>query len=139
MTITKEDVAEATRQWFAAYDDGNYKAAAAVEARSFGFGRSARAPRDIASVGETGYLQAVEGAMGGLEYYRTQIEELHTAVEGDVGMAWGLLIDEFQERGREPERRRGRFSHVLTRGAAGWQMLLFHRDSQPFDEEGRRF
>jgi hypothetical protein len=44
-----------------------------------------------------------------------------------------LLREEFQEQGRPPERARVRFSKVLTRGARGWQVLLYHRDIQPLN------
>jgi hypothetical protein len=45
--------------------------------------------------------------------------------------------EEFQEQGRPPERARVRFSKVLTKGPRGWQVLLYHRDIQPFSERGR--
>jgi ketosteroid isomerase-like protein len=72
-----------------------------------------------------------------MEYYRVQLEELQTSVTGEVGLAWGVFIEEFQEEGRPPERARVRFSQVLTKGARGWHVLLFHRDIQPFTEAGR--
>jgi hypothetical protein len=71
-----------------------------------------------------------------MEYYRVQLEDLQTSVTGDIGLAWGVFIEEFQEKGRPPERARVRFSQVLIKGARGWQVLLFHRDIQPFIEEG---
>ena len=47
-----------------------------------------------------------------------------------------MYIEEFQEKGRPPERARVRFSKVLTKGARGWQVLLYHRDIQPFNDDG---
>ncbi len=136
MTITEEDVVEATRQWFQAYVDRDYRKAAAIESRAFGWARDSRGFRDIRAIGEDAYLQAVEQAMGGLESYRAEIEEIHTAVEGEVGMAWGVLSEEYKEKGRRPWRRRSRFSHVMVREEADWRMLLFHRDVQPSPEAG---
>ena len=48
-----------------------------------------------------------------------------------------VSLEAFQERGHPPERARVRFSKVLTRGPHGWQVLLYHRDIQPFTEDGR--
>jgi ketosteroid isomerase-like protein len=72
-----------------------------------------------------------------MDAYRLEPEELQTAVIGEVGLAWGVYLEQFQERGRPPERAQVRFSKVLTKGARGWQVLLYHRDIQPFTDEGR--
>lgn len=136
MSITRDDVAQATREWFGAYADRDYRKAAAIESRAFGWARDSGAPRDITVIGEAAYLEAVERTMGALESYRPVVEELHTAVEGEVGMAWGVLVEEYKEHGREPWTRRSRFSHVMVREDAGWRMLLFHRDVQPFAAGG---
>ena len=45
-------------------------------------------------------------------------------------------MEELQEKGRPPERARVRFSMVLTKGVRGWQVLLYHKDIQPFNDEG---
>jgi hypothetical protein len=46
-------------------------------------------------------------------------------------------MEKWQEKGHLPEQARVRFSKVLTKGARGWQVLLYHRDIQPFTDEGR--
>jgi hypothetical protein len=56
---------------------------------------------------------------------------------GEVGLAWGVYLEQFQEQGHPPERARVRFSKVLTKGPRGWQVLLYHRDIQPFTDDGR--
>ena len=56
---------------------------------------------------------------------------------GEIGLAWGVYIEAFQEQGHPPERARVRFSKVLTKGPHGWQVVLYHRDIQPFTEDGR--
>jgi ketosteroid isomerase-like protein len=71
-----------------------------------------------------------------MDSYRLELEDLQTSVTGDIGLAWGVYIEEFQEKGRPPERARVRFSKVLTKGARGWQVLLYHRDIQPFNDDG---
>jgi hypothetical protein len=54
-------------------------------------------------------------------------------------LAWpgGAFLEQWQEKGRVPEQARVRFSKVLTRGAQGWQVVLYHRDIQPFADDGR--
>ena len=71
-----------------------------------------------------------------VDYYRAVPEDFETAVAGDIGMAWGVFVEEFQEKGQTPERARVRFSTVFTKAAEGWQVLLHHRDIQPFAENG---
>ena len=64
------------------------------------------------------------------------LEDFETSGAGEVGMAWGTFIEKWQDKGQPPEQARVRFSKVLTKGARGWQVLLYRRDIQPF-EEGR--
>ena len=49
-------------------------------------------------------------------------------------MACGTFIEKWQDKGQLPEQARVRFSKVLTKGARGWRVLLYHRDIQPFEE-----
>ena len=48
----------------------------------------------------------------------------------------GVFTEDFQEKGRPPEYARVRFSSTLSKEARGWQVLMFHRDIQPFEEDG---
>jgi hypothetical protein len=50
-------------------------------------------------------------------------------------MAWGTFIEKWQDKGQPPEQARVRFSKVLAKGARGWQVLLYHRDIQPFEQK----
>jgi ketosteroid isomerase-like protein len=136
MAITKEEVAEAARAWCRAWDTHDIKTILAMEARAGGFGFRQLARRDHVAIGEQRYGQILERFFDQMEYYRLQPEDLQASVAGDVGLAWGVYIEEFQEKGRPPERARVRFSKVLAKGAQGWQVLLYHRDIQPYDEEG---
>ena len=65
------------------------------------------------------------------------LEDFETAVVGEVGLAWGTFLEKWQDKGQPPEQARVRFSKVLTKGARGWQVLLYHRDIQPFADDGR--
>ena len=139
MSITKEEVAEAVKEWLAAYSTGDIQTIVAMEARSVGFGFRALSwrERDHAALDEADLSQRLERFFGRMDNYRAELEDLQTSLTGDTGLAWGVFIEEFQEKGQPPERAHVRFSNVLTKGATGWQVVLFHRDIQPFDEEGR--
>jgi hypothetical protein len=65
------------------------------------------------------------------------LEDFETAVVGEVGLAWGTFMETWQDTGQLPEQARVRFSKVLTKGAHGWQVVLYHRDIQPFADDGR--
>ena len=136
MAMTKEEVAEAVRAWSAAWHTRDIQTLIAMEAREAGFGFRTLAWRDRAALGEERRVQNLERFFGQMEYYRVELADLQTSVTGDIGLASGVYIEEFQEKGQPPERARVRFSKALTKGASGWQVLLFHRDIQPFTEEG---
>jgi ketosteroid isomerase-like protein len=134
MAITKEEVAEAVRALFAAFHTRDIQTLLPMEAQAVGFGFRAVAWR--AAGGEGSYVQRHEQFFGQMDFYRLELEDLQTAVTGDIGLAWGVYIEEFQEKGRPPERARVRFSKVLTKGARGWQVLWYHHDIQPFNDDG---
>jgi ketosteroid isomerase-like protein len=137
MTITKEEVAEAVRAWCAAHNTRDIQTIIAMEAQAGGFGFRDLDWRDHAVQGEEARAQLFERFFDRMDYHRLELEDLQTSVAGDIGLAWGVYIEEFQETGRPPERARVRFSTVLAKGARGWQVLLYHRDIQPFNAEGR--
>jgi ketosteroid isomerase-like protein len=136
MAMTKEDVADAVRAWCRAWHTHDIPTILAMEGRAVGFGFRPWAWRDHVARGEAHDRQAMERFFGQVDYYHMELEDFQTSVTGDIGLAWGVLIEEFQEKGRPPERARVRFSKVLTKGASGWQVLLYHRDIQPFTAEG---
>jgi hypothetical protein len=101
----------------------------------FGFGyrtRDARPPYPS----KEAYLEATRSWLASIVHYRTEIDEIHTGVDGDMGIAWGLYHEEFQTRGGEPEIVRGRFSEVMKRDGSTWSTLFYHRDATPFDSRG---
>ncbi len=137
MTITKEEVAQAVRDWCTAYDTRDVETIVAMNARAAGFGFRARDWRDHAASGEAADTRTLQQMYERAVDYHVTLEELRTAVEGDVGLSWGVFIEGYQWVGQPPEKARVRFSMALAKGQAGWQVLLFHRDIQPFDEDGR--
>jgi ketosteroid isomerase-like protein len=137
MPITPEDVADAVRQWCTAWHTRDIPTIVAMEARAVGFGFRPLAWRDHIARSEDDYAQVLKRFFGQMNYYSVQPEDFQTAVTGEIGLAWGVYIETFQEQGQPPERARVRFSKVLTKGPQGWQVLLYHRDIQPFTEDGR--
>jgi len=134
MPITPEDVADAVRQWCTAWHTRDIPTILAMEAQAGGFGFRRVDRRDHVAMGER---KTLEQFFSRMEAYRLEPEHIQTAVTGAVGLAWGVYLETFQEQGRPPERARVRFSKVLTKGPHGWQVLLYHRDIQPFTEDGR--
>ena len=137
MPITEEEVVEAVRGWCAAWHSRDLKAILAFEARACGFGFRPLARRDHAAQGQAAYSEMVQQFFGRMLYYRLELQDIGTSVTGDTGLAWGTYVEEFQEKGQPPERACVRFSKVLAKGSDGWQVLLYHRDVQPFNEDGR--
>jgi ketosteroid isomerase-like protein len=137
MPITPEDVADAVRQWCTAWHTRDIPTILAMEAQAGGFGFRRVDRRDHVAIGEAPYRRTLEQFFGRMDDYRLEPEDIQSAVTGEVGLAWGVYIETFQEQGRPPGRARIRFSKALTKGPHGWQVLLYHRDIQPFAEDGR--
>jgi len=136
MSITKEELAEAVRAWCHAWHTRDIEILLAMEAMAFGFGIRPFTPRDHVAEGQSGQRDRLERFFGRMDSYSLVPEDFETSVTGDLGMAWGTFIEKWQDKGQPPEQARVRFSQVLTKGTQGWQVLLYHRDIQPF-EEGR--
>jgi ketosteroid isomerase-like protein len=136
MAMTKEDVAEVVRTWCHAWHTRDIETLVAMEAQAVGFGFRPFAPRNHIARGQADQRERLGQFFGRMDSYSLVPEDFETAVAGDVGMAWGTFIEKWQEKGQPPEQARVRFSKVLIKGAQGWQVLLYHRDIQPF-EEGR--
>ena len=137
MPMTNEDVAEAVRGWCTAWHTQDIQTIVALEARAVGFGFRPWAWRDHIARSEKDYAQVLERFLGQMEYYSLQPEDIQTSVTGEISLAWGVYLEQWQEKGRPPEQARVRFSKVLTKDARGWQVLLYHRDIQPFSDDGR--
>ncbi len=136
MSITADEVAQATRDWLGAFSLGELERAFSIESTSFGYGFRNRQWRDIAAAGDA-YGRAIGQWFEGLSHYSLQFEELHSRVAGDTGFAWGVYVEETEAPGHPRERARVRFSHALQKDESGWHVLMFHRDIQPFEEDGR--
>ncbi len=134
MPVAKEDLEEALREWISAWDNHDIQAITAMEAGEVGFGYRTEAGRDRSRTGEIEYSASREQFFGRIEYFHLKLEDLQTSVVGNIGLAWGVFTEDFQEKGRPPEYARVRFSSTLSKGARGWQVLMFHRDIQTFED-----
>jgi len=74
------------------------------------------------------------------EYYNIYIEEMEVFVHGNTGVAWGVHIEDFQQKGSMPEKISVRFSMTFLKTGTGELItILNHRDNQRFNEDGRYF
>ena len=71
-----------------------------------------------------------------MEYWRVVLNELHTSMAGEIGLAWGVHTEEFKVQGEQPESVRVRFTNTLRWDGQRWENLLYHRDAQVFGENG---
>lgn len=72
-----------------------------------------------------------------IRYWRVTLDELHTMVVGDIGLAWGVHTEEFEVEGEPPDTVRIRFTNTLRWNGQRWENLLYHRDAQVFGENGK--
>ena len=72
-----------------------------------------------------------------MEYYRITLDDLQTKVHGDIGLAWGVHTEVFKVKGQPAESIRVRFTNTLRWDGTSWKNLLYHRDAQPFQANGR--
>ncbi len=137
MSMTKEETAEAVRAWCHAWHTCDVEALLVMEAAAFGFGFRPFAAREHAAEGETNHRKRLERFFGSLDSYSLVPEDFKTSVAGEVGMAWGTFMEKWQHKDQPPEQARARFSFVFTKGAQGYEVLLYQRDIQPFADTGR--
>lgn len=104
-----------------------------------GFGYRTRAVRlpSPADSDPAAAAASVKGFFAVFDYFRVKLDEVHTAIDGDIGIAWGYYTEDFQPKGGEPQLVRARFSGTWRREGDRWRQLLYHRDAAPFDDRGR--
>ena len=122
----------------AAWGAGDVEVIASSGGSAAGFGFRSIAARG-AEAPEAGWNpELLKSFFDSLEYYELSSDEIHTAVHGDVVVAWGFFTESFRHRGGEPEVVRVRFSSTMMRGDDGrLRTILAHRDIQPFGADGR--
>jgi ketosteroid isomerase-like protein len=135
-TITPSMVESQMNTWLAAWASNDPEVIARVDPPSNGFGARALQLRP-AEMSLSTWLDQIKAFFATKEYYRAEFNELHTAVDGDIGLAWGFYTEDFKDKGRTPEKLRIRFTTTMKYEPNGWRTLLYHRDIQQFDERGR--
>ena len=136
MLITEADVAEAMRDWVAAAQNRDFARVWAMESGGIGFGYRTLSARGMGSTTRDDYVKRMNAFFASFVSYDVKLETVETAVQGEIGMAWGTYTENFQVTGSAPERVRVRFSQVMSKGESGWRVIMFHRDIQPFDTSG---
>ena len=63
-------------------------------------------PRPSANFPPPRVRQALVRFVDSLERYEGTVEELNVAVDGEIGLAWGIHVADFQHKGSPPERTR---------------------------------
>ena len=110
MAMTKEDVADAVRAWCRAWHTQDIPTILAMEGCAVGFGFRPWAWRDHVARSEAHDRQAMERFFGQKVYYRLEPEDFQTSVAGELGLAWGVFLEAWQDHGQPPEQARVRFS-----------------------------
>ncbi len=146
---TKEDVAREIRREWNVFNAGNVDAILQQNAPGshVRFGWRTAEPRstgwsgvdahDVAARSVDAFREPMKRWFDSMEYYHCTIEELHTSVEGGIGLGWGIYVEDFKIKGRPAEKARVRFTQVLKTDGKHRRTLLSHADIQPFDEHGR--
>jgi ketosteroid isomerase-like protein len=134
--LTPQAVEQHERAVFAAWNANDVARLVALDATGGrGFGYRTRDVRAFSS--DDAAAAGLRAWYASMVYFRLELDEIHTAATGDTATAWGSFTEQFQVKGRDPEIVRVRFTDVWKRDDTGWHLLIYHRDSQPFDEKGR--
>ena len=134
-TLTPADVEERTRAVFEIWNSLDPDRIIELYTGGHGFGYRTRQTRPPYPSKEA-YRAGLDSWLRSVKKYRIAIDEIHTAAEGNVGLAWGFYDEEFETPEGEAVVVHGRFSEVMKRDDDGWRTLLYHRDATPFDERG---
>ncbi|MCO5976296.1 YybH family protein [Ideonella oryzae] len=131
-----EELCDAVRQWCGAWHQRDIDRILTLEAQASGFGLRAAAWRNHAAIGPARYRALLEHFFAQMAHYSLQLLDVQASVAGELGLAHGVYEERFQRHGLPAELARPRFTMTFQRGPLGWQMLMYHRDIQPFDPDG---
>ena len=102
-----------------------------------GTGYGFRTSQARGDTSESNSNEASQSLVASMEYWRVTLEELHTSVVGEVGLAWGVYTEEFKAQGQSADTVRVRFTNTLRWDGRKWANLLYNRDAQSFGEDGK--
>jgi hypothetical protein len=124
------------KEWVAAGNSNDPETAARLDPPANGFGYRELKSRS-AEIPASTRLGNLKVFFASFEYYRITLNEVQTDVDGDIGLAWGFYTEEFKRKAQNPEKVRVRFSITFKYQQGRWRTLLYHRDIQQFDDQGR--
>lgn len=133
-SLTREMVESRIKEVVAAYDSNDVERIIKVDPGAIGFGFRALNARPANTVA---WSNGLKEFLTRADYYRMHLDEVHTDVDGNVGLAWGFYTEDFKLKGRSPEKVRVRFTFTYKYDQGTWRTLLYHRDIQKFDDDGR--
>ena len=93
-------------------------------------------PENISVLNWNIHKNKAENWLDDIEYFRHTDIDLNTWSEDDLGLAWGSYTEEFKHKGQSPEKTRIRFTCTYKKYGDKWRLIMFHKDIQPFTEEG---
>lgn len=105
-------------------------------ANAVGFGFRNAALREHSLMNEKDTLALMNAFINQMEHYHLEIQDMHITVDGDFGFALGTFIEDFQTKGKPPEKYLVRSSTVYKKENGVIKVRYSHRDVQPFDEVG---
>jgi hypothetical protein len=138
MDIEDKEIAAIVRKELNAYDSRDVKSIVALyENIVGGYGWRTFGWRDYAFDSERpDFQKGVTDFFESHEVIDGELTELHTWSEDDVGLAWGIWTEAFQHKGSPPAKANVRFTFTFKKNSDGWHQIMFHRDIQPFQENG---
>jgi ketosteroid isomerase-like protein len=131
-TLTRTMVEKHVQDIAAAYTAHDAQAVARLDPAAPGYGFRTLQPRRS----DRPYIDALNSFFANQDYYRIELNELNSEIDGDIAVAWGFWTEDFKEKNRSPEKVRVRITYTLKYDGKEWRTLLFHRDAQTFDEKG---
>ena len=131
-----EELANVIKEWGKAWESMDVDGAARLDEGAVGYGFRTKKWRDGTISKANEHQQGIKRFLDGMEKWHTEFIELHTRVDGDIGLAWGTHIEEYIPKGKPAEVARVRFTFTLKRTGKNWRIILYHRGIQPFDDSG---
>ena len=133
MAVEDKEIAEKFNKSIEILNSGDIDAIIAEEDDRLicGFGWRGRAWRE-----GVGHEQGTRTFLENIEEYHREIQELNTWSKDNTGLAWGFETESYKMKGRPSEKALIRFSVTLMKDSDGWHDIMYHRDIQPFNENG---
>ena len=97
---TRESLEQHVRSWFAAWDSGDPMRIAIWETPAPGFGYRIRSPRK--ALAAPAHLEQLKAFFASVAYFRITPDEVHTELDGDIGLVWAFSQRNFRSMAERP-------------------------------------